>query len=115
MKAFKATISILIALGFLGITLVQFAKAEDKTGKTIFEESKCTACHGIQSQGIEAKKKSDKNPDLSKLTEGKDADFFMKYMKKEETLNSKKHAIPFKGSDEDLKIMVDWLISISGK
>jgi cytochrome c5 len=115
MKTLNATIALLIAIGFIGITLVQFAYSQEKTGKTIFEEAKCTACHGITSQGIEAKKKSDKNPDLSKLTAGHDADFFMKYLKKEETLNSKKHAIPFKGTDEDLKIMVDWLISISGK
>jgi cytochrome c5 len=115
MKAFKASVAFLVALGFLGISLVQFSYSQDKTGKTIFEESKCTACHSITSQGIEAKKKSDKTPDLSKLTEGHDADFFMKFLKKEETMNNKKHAIAFKGSDEDLKMMIDWLVSINGK
>ncbi len=113
MKTFKTSIAFIIAIGLIGVTLVQFAYSQEKTGKTIFEDAKCTACHGVASQGIEAKKKSDKNPDLSKLTEGHDADFFIKYLKKEETLNSKKHPVAFKGSDEDLKTMVDWFIQIS--
>lgn len=108
----------LVMLGTLCVSLVQFANAEEEnTGKSIFENSKCTACHGIESQGIVPKKKSDKNPDLSKIHQGETytADFWAKYLKKDETLNSKKHPIPFKGSDEDLKTMVDWLMSISEK
>ena len=110
----KSIIALFAAMTFVGLSFLQIAKSEDatKTGKTIFEEAKCSNCHGVTSQGIEAKKKSDKIPDLSKLTEGHDADFFMKFLKKEETLNSKKHAVAFKGSDEDLKTMVDWLVSL---
>jgi mono/diheme cytochrome c family protein len=116
MKTLKLTAAFLVAFGFLGMTLLQFANADEaKTGKTIFEEAKCTACHGIESQGIEAKKKSDKNPDLSVFKDAKDAAFYTLYLKKEEVLNSKKHPVPFKGSDEDLKIMVDWLIDIQPK
>ncbi len=115
MKILKLSIAFLLMLGFMGLSLVQFVQAQAKDGKTIFEESKCTNCHGIASQSIEAKKKSDKIPDLSKLTEGHDAAFWTNYLKKEETLNSKKHAVPFKGTDEDLKIMVDWLISLNAK
>ena len=117
MKVFKMTLAFLVTFGVLSFVLVQFAQAEGevKTGKTIFEESKCTACHAIESQGIEAKKKSDKNPDLSKITEGHDVDFWTKYLKKEETMNSKKHPIPFKGSDEDLKVMMEWLMSLGAE
>ena len=113
----KSIIALFVAMTFVGLSFLQIAKSEDtpKTGKTIFEESKCTNCHGIASQSIEAKKKSDKIPDLSKLTEGHNAAFWTNYLKKEETLNSKKHAVPFKGTDEDLKIMVDWLISLNAK
>ena len=114
MKVFKMTLAFLVTLGMLSFVLVQFAQAEGevKDGKTIFEESKCTACHGIESQGVVAKKKSDKNPDLSTITTGHDIEFWTKYMKKEESLNSKKHPIPFKGTDEDLKTMMEWLMSL---
>lgn len=113
MKLFKMTVAFLLTLGVISVALVQFAQAEGeaKDGKTIFEESKCTTCHGIESQGV-APKNAKKNHDLSKLAEGHDVDFWMKYMKKEESLNSKKHAMPFKGSDEDLKTMMEWLMSL---
>lgn len=115
MKTLKVTLAFLLTIGVLSFALVQFAQAEGKDGKTIFEEAKCTACHGIQSQGVEAKKKSDKNPDLSKITAGKDIEFWAKYMKKDESLNNKKHPIPFKGSDDDLKVMMEWLMAISAE
>ncbi len=113
MKTIKTTIALLISLSLVSISLVQFAYSQEKTGKEIFEGAKCNACHSVEKAGIEAKKKSDKVPDLSKLAEGHDADFFAKYLKKEETLNSKKHAVAFKGSDEELKTMVDWLMSLT--
>lgn len=115
LKLLKLSVAFIVMLGVLGISLVNFAQAEGKDGKTIFEESKCNACHGIEAAGIEAKKKSDKNPDLSKITEGKDLEFWVKYMKKEESLNNKKHAMPFKGSDEDLQTMMTWLMSLSAE
>ncbi len=110
----KTFTTILMAIFVAGITLAQFANAQDaaKTGKTIFEESKCTACHGIESQGVAAKKKSDKVPDLGKM-HSHDKDFLAKYLKKEEVMNGKKHAVPFKGSDDDLTTMVNWLVEVS--
>jgi cytochrome c551/c552 len=115
MKVFKMSLAFLVTFGMLSFVLVQFAQAEGKDGKTIFEESKCTACHGIETQGVEAKKKSDKNPDLSKITEGHDIEFWTKYMKKDESLNNKKHPIPFRGSDEDLNTMMEWLMSLGAE
>jgi len=115
MNLIKLSAAILLTLA-IGFSLMQFAQAEEaKDGKTIFIDAKCTACHSIDSQGVEAKKKTDKTPDLSKLTEGHDIEFWTKYLKKEESLNSKKHAMPFKGSDEDLQIMLEWLMSLGAE
>lgn len=115
MNFMKISAAILLTFA-IGFSLVMKGQAEEaKDGKTIFVDAKCNACHSIESQGVEAKKKNDKTPDLSKLTAGHDVDFWMKYLKKEESLNSKKHAMPFKGSDEDLKIMVEWLSSLGAE
>ncbi len=115
MKSLKVTVAFLVTLSVIGLSLVQFAKAEGNDGKTIFVDAKCATCHSIDSQGVEAKKKSDKTPDLSELTKGDDMnfEFWTKYLKKDATLNGKKHPIPFKGSDEDMKVMVEWLMSLS--
>ncbi|GAB1370608.1 hypothetical protein MASR1M45_06690 [Candidatus Kapaibacterium sp.] len=115
MKTFKSTVAILALMGFLATVFVQFSFAEGKDGKTIFEDAKCAACHSVTAASIEAKKKSDKVPDLSTLTADKDLEFFTKYMKKDEVLNGKKHPVPFKGSDEDLKIMLEWLMSLKAE
>lgn len=114
MTSLKVTLAFLVALSVIGLSFVQFAQAEGNDGKAIFESSKCATCHSVDSQGIAAKKKSDKTPDLSELTKGDDMnlEFWTKYLKKDATLNGKKHAIPFKGSDEDLKVMVEWLMSL---
>jgi mono/diheme cytochrome c family protein len=112
MKTFVVSLATILALTFIGLSFNHSALSQEaKDGKTIFVDSKCIACHGVSAAGVEAKKKSDKVPDLSKLTDGKDIEFWTKYMKKDETLNDKKHAVPFKGSDEDLKTMIEWLMS----
>ncbi|MBX3045314.1 MAG: cytochrome c [Candidatus Kapabacteria bacterium] len=115
MKTLKLTVAFLVTLGVLGLSLVQMSHAEGKDGKTIFEDAKCTTCHGIESQGVVPKKKSDKNPDLSKIHKGDDytVDFWTKYLKKDENLNNKKHPVPFRGSDEDLTTMINWLMEVA--
>lgn len=98
-----------VLYGFAFITTDQ--PADD--GKKIFVDNKCNMCHTVSSAGIESKK-SDAS-DLSAV--GKDAtkEFLLKYLKKEAKLNDKDHKSSFKGSDEDLKILVDWLLTLKGK
>ena len=83
--------------------------ASDLDGKAIFV-AKCGNCHSIASAGIEAKAKSERmrGPDLggSKMS----AKEMAGYLKKETSLDGNKHKIAFKGSDEELQALIDWLL-----
>jgi cbb3-type cytochrome oxidase cytochrome c subunit len=103
-----------IFLGFILVSLfmVRLAAAEDPAGKTLFLANKCNTCHSLQADGIEAKVKSTAKvppPDLSTIGDVKTADWIVKYLKKEEALNNKKHAKAWTGKDEDLMTIAKWL------
>jgi len=89
------------------------SKVDVDKAKEKFLEAKCNTCHAFSALGIEAKNKSANNkaPDCSKIETDKDKDFFMKYLKKEETLNNKKHPVAFKGNDEDLEAILLLILS----
>ncbi len=67
----------------------------------------------LHSAGIESKKSD--AVDLSTVGKDQTEEFLMKYLKKETKLNDKDHKSSFKGSDEDLKILVDWLVTLKGE
>jgi cytochrome c5 len=87
-----------------------FATNPDGDGKKIFVDNKCNMCHTVQSQGIESKKSD--AVDLSNVGKDQTVEFLNKYLKKEAKLNDKDHKSSFKGSDEDLKVLVDWLLTL---
>ncbi|MBK7632792.1 MAG: cytochrome c [Ignavibacteriales bacterium] len=82
-------------------------------GKQIFVNNKCSMCHTVTSAGIESKKSD--AVDLSTVGKEKTKEFLMKYLKKETKLNDKDHKSSFKGSDQDLKTLVDWLLTLKGE
>jgi len=111
--------NVLIYLGLI-VTIVAlygfaYTIADQKSddGKKIFVDNKCQMCHTVKSAGIESKK-SDAS-DLSAVGKDKTAEFLTKYLKKEAKLNDKDHKSSFKGSDEDLKVLVDWLLTLKGE
>ena len=113
MKNKLTVLVIMLAVLFVGTNFA--AKAQDakaKDGKTIFEESKCTGCHSILAEKIEAKKKNDKYPDLSGVGAKETPEFIKKFLKKEEKKNDKNHPIAFKGEDADFETLVTWLSSL---
>jgi hypothetical protein len=86
-----------------------------KDGKTIYIDAKCGNCHAITVEKIIPPKKPAGKvppPDLSDIGLKLKADFMVKYLKKEEALNDKKHLIAFKGEDADLQILATWLESL---
>jgi len=102
------------------------ARAE-KSGKELFLEKKCNNCHSIDSEKIAKKEEpaeeeegeeaggeeEDKTPDLSGVGKKHDADWLTKWLKKEvKNDDGKKHKKKFKGSDEELKAIVDYLASL---
>lgn len=119
MKLKNLLYAVLIAAMGYGLIFIQ-AFSQDtkpKDGKTIFMDSRCSQCHSIKSQTIEAKRKDagNKAPDLSDVGSKLKADFIMKYLKKEVTLDDKKHLIEFKGTDADLDILSKWLVTLVEK
>lgn len=89
------------------------ASEDEPVGKKLFVENKCNMCHTVKSVGIESKK-SDAT-DIKALEEDKNAEFWMKYLMKKEKLNGKDHKTAFKGSEEDLKKIVDWLLTLKAE
>ncbi len=106
----KKLISTVIALVLL--TLPAAAFAGDVSGKKVFEAEKCSMCHALSNLGIEATTKAEKlkGPDLVDVGKRYEADWIAKYIKKEADKEGKSHTKPFKGSDEELQALVDWLL-----
>jgi hypothetical protein len=108
--------NILIYLGLV-ITIVAlygfaFTIADEKSddGKKVFVDNKCNMCHTVNVAGIESKK-SDAT-DLSVVGKDRTTEFLTKYLKKEAKLDDKDHKSSFKGTDEDLAKLVDWLSTL---
>jgi len=108
--------NILIYLGLV-ITIVAlygfaFTIADEKSddGKKVFVDNKCNMCHTVTVAGIESKK-SDAS-DLSTTGKDRTVEFLTKYLKKEAKLDDKDHKSSFKGTDEDLAKLVDWLSTL---
>ena len=108
--------NILIYLGLV-ITIVAlygfaFTIADGKSddGKKVFVDNKCNMCHTVTSAGIESKKSD--AVDLSTVGKDRTVEFLTKYLKKEAKLNDKDHKSSYKGTDEDLAKLVEWLSTL---
>jgi len=86
------------------------AETDEPDGKKIFIDNKCNMCHTVKSVGIESKKSD--AIDIVQLEEGKNAEFWIQYLMKKEKLNGKDHKTAFKGKEEDLKKLVDWMLTL---
>ena len=88
-------------------------------GKAAFLNEKCQRCHSIQTEKVELTaggyvKSKDKNipPDLSGIGSKHDAEWMFKYVKRTQTREGLKHAGVYRGSDEQLKSLADWLATL---
>jgi hypothetical protein len=106
----------ILVLCFSAPLLSQDAKMIE-AGKKAFVANKCNMCHAVSAEGIEKTMKTSATakvvqPDLSGIGAKHDADFFIKYLKKEADLNGKKHTKGWTGKEEDLKSIAAWLESL---
>jgi mono/diheme cytochrome c family protein len=108
--------NILIYLGLV-VTIVALygfaftiADQSSDDGKKVFVDSKCSMCHTVKSAGIESKK-SDAT-DLSTVGKDRTVEFLTKYLKKEVKLNDKDHKSSFKGTEDELTKLVEWLSTL---
>jgi mono/diheme cytochrome c family protein len=84
-------------------------------GKELFVAGKCQRCHSIEAQGVAAKPKEgdeDEVHDLSKVGNDHSAAWIQKFLRKQETLEGKKHKQKYRGSDADLETLATWLASL---
>ena len=85
-------------------------------GLKIYLKAKCNLCHSIEAKNVEKAsggftKVKEKNvpPDLSNVGSKHKAEWLMKYLTKKETNEGVTHSKLFRGSEKDLKTLVQWL------
>ena len=102
----------IVALGFVAVSATAEEAAELPAGHEAFVGLKCNMCHDVSSAGIESKTKSEKmyGGDLVGLAEEWDAKTMAAYITQEAEQEGQKHKKEFKGSDEELQVLVDWLL-----
>lgn len=103
----KVLISICaVALAFTAVGA--FAEEGEAPGAAVFEAMKCNMCHSVTTAGIEAKSEKMFKGDLIDIDH--DAKWLVQYMKQEIEIDGEPHKKPFKGTDEELQALVDWLL-----
>ena len=75
----------------------------------MFLSAKCNMCHAVSSVGIEAKVKSEKmkGPDLVGVKA--ESDWLAQYLRKKADKDGKPHKNEFKGTDEELALLIGWV------
>ena len=102
---------VLIA-GMVPMLVAQPANAADAPGRAVFEAQKCTMCHSVNSQQIAQTSKM-AGTDLSTVGATRNAAWLTQYLKKEVANGGgKKHSKEWKGTDAELKQLVDWLVTL---
>ncbi len=115
MKNLLALAAVLAAAFILIPTVTAEEPALD--GKALFTDThKCNMCHAVPAADIAAKTKSEKmkGADLGGKIEGELAEIAA-YVRKKGELDGKTHKKPFKGTDEELQAIVDWLGSLEAQ
>lgn len=85
------------------------SKAEIEAGKKVFNDQRCFQCHPIQGAGGSV------GPDLSKIGETRDALWLKLFLPNPKAELSFTMMPPFKGSSEELDVLVEYLSSLKGK
>jgi hypothetical protein len=102
---------ILLVFAIVGLFAFAYSFAQEEvTGDKIFVEKKCGTCHSVESSNITSKKKD--AVDLSDTGKERTADFFNKYLNKQEKINDKEHKTAFKGTEAELKVLSEWLAGL---
>ncbi len=106
------------AVAILALAVPTTLAEEGGDAEELFVEThKCQMCHGVAAVEIEAKTSSDKmkGPDLSGYTSDKDLAEIAAYARKEADIDGKQHKKGFKGTDEELQTILDWLGSLEAQ
>jgi len=80
-------------------------------GQEAFAAARCNLCHAVASVGIEAKSSKTEGPDLGGLVV-EELEALAAYLRKETEIEGEEHKKTFKGTDEELQVIVDWLAGL---
>lgn len=95
-----------------GLCMSAAQAAAEPDGKAVFLEKKCSTCHSVVSAGIKPSGSKIKLIDLSDVASKRTAAWLTAYLEKTEKLEGKAHPPKFRGTPEELKAMVAWLMSL---
>jgi len=90
-----------------------FSQEKGLDGKEIFMDNKCNTCHTVTSMEITSKKTN--AVDLSNAGSAGDAKLLKTFLLKESKINDKEHKLKFKGSEEELDTLINWLLTLKTK
>lgn len=88
---------------------------EESAGRTTFMDAKCNLCHAVPAADIAAKTTSEKlrGPELGgPLPEGTTLEEMAAYLRKQAPRDGEEHKKEFKGTDEELQSIFDWLAEL---
>ena len=109
----KKKINPIVPLMLGAILVVGFSVSsfDDPEGQRLFLDN-CVKCHSVSTVEIKAEKETGKmfGGDLVNLGASYKAEFLNQYLRKEADLDGESHKKPFKGTDEELQALVDWLL-----
>jgi cytochrome c5 len=101
-------------LAILSLLTLAAPAAFAADGAQVFTDLKCSGCHSVPAAGITAKLKSAPGGVLPPEGVKRDAAWYTGFLEHKIELDGKKHKKAFKGSDEELKTLVDWLMQLQG-
>jgi mono/diheme cytochrome c family protein len=107
----------IVALALTVAPLLMAAEGNDIDGKAEFGEQKCLMCHGVAAEDLKPKARSEKmlGPDLSGFRSKMAFSKMAAFLRGEIQVDGAKHRKPFKGTDEELQAIIDWLGSLEIK
>ena len=95
-------------------------KADGEDGKALFLKYDCQSCHEVASHQIVLARALEEEdgtpPDLSTVgDEITDAAWMEKWLKKTVKKDGTKHKKRFRGSKSELKVLVDWMLTLKAE
>ena len=100
----------LVALALTGPTAGAAEELPD--GRDLFAAQKCNVCHAVPQADLVAlvKSKKMKGPDLP--ADPREPDWIERLLRREVQLNGKDHKKEFKGTEEELRAIAEWLVTL---
>lgn len=83
----------------------------------VFLEYKCNKCHTVSAAKVERSEKEPEGdrpaPDLSSVGSRRSRAWIEAFLQKRETIDGRRHKPQFRGDDEELAALLDWLGSLT--